>query len=86
MELGMTTSSVHADKSKDALLKENEQLRCEVQKLERQVLQLTSEIEELSNENNALKEKLNIEVKSYQIAEQAKERQARQQKREGQKV
>lgn len=85
MELDIKTISEHPEQSKEALLKKNEQLRTEVHKLKHQVLELTSEIEKLVDENNALKDRLNSEVKSYQIAEEAKERQTRQKKRAEQK-
>ena len=85
MELDIKTISEPVEKSKEALLKENEQLRGEVQKLKHQLLESTSEIGKLVDENNALKDRLNVAVKSYQIAEEAKERQRRQQKREEQK-
>jgi transposase len=85
MELDIKPKSEHLEKSNQALLKENEQLRGQVQQLQHQVLELTSELAKLADENNALKDRLNSEAKSYQIAEQAIQRQARQQKRAAQK-
>ena len=85
MELDVKTISEQKEKSKEALFKENKQLRGQVQQLKHQVLKLTSELAKLVDENNTLKDRLNSEAKSYQIAEQAKQRQARQQKRAKQK-
>jgi regulator of replication initiation timing len=84
MGLDIKTISEPKEKSKQALFKENKQLRGQVQQLKHQVLELTLELEKLVDENNALKDRLNNEVKSYQLAEAAKQRQRRQQKRAAQ--
>ena len=81
MEVAIDKIFEPSEKSKEALLKENEQLRGKVHELEHQVFELTSEIERLVDENCTLKERLNAEAKSYQIAEEATERQNRRQKR-----
>jgi transposase len=72
------------EKSTNALLEENKRLWARIQDLEHHVLELTTELETLCDENAALKESLNVEIKSRQIAEEEKQRQKRQQKRERQ--
>jgi hypothetical protein len=82
MELDIKTISEQQEQSNQALLTENEQLRGQVQRLKHQVLELTSALAKLVDENNALKDRLNNEAESYQLAEAAKQRQRRQQKRD----
>ncbi len=72
------------EKSTNALVEENKRLRARIQELHHQVLELTTALESLRDENATLKERLNVEIKSSQIAEEARQRQKRQQKRERQ--
>lgn len=72
------------EKSTNALVEENKRLRARIQELDHQVLELTTALESLRDENATLKERLNVEIKSSQIAEEARQRQKRQQKRERQ--
>jgi transposase len=82
--MGLDFRNIEPAQSTDALIKENKHLRSTIQDLKRQVLELTTELESLRDENATLKERLNVEVKSRQIAEQEKQRQQRQQKRQRQ--
>ena len=84
MELDFRNIVQQPEKFTVALIKETANLQTRIRDLERQVLDLTTELESLRNENATLKERLNVAIKSCQIAEEEKQRQKRRQKREGQ--